>query len=313
MSDLNDDNKSQAEQTNALLRVSRRGFLKAAGILAAAASVGACEATAQQPSPTPTEIPVQNQYPEVPYPPAQPLPENMLTFFSPDEARTVDALVSRILPGSPDDPGAHEAGVVNYIDKTLGFFDGFDEPTYRQAPYAQAYEGDKPPAEDKPQYQVVSVKKDELLRYGFQSIQTPREMYRLGVASVNHYAMDKFKKKFADLSPDQQDQIVADMADDKATGFEHPSGKEFFTRLRNDTINGMFSDPAYGGNKDMVGWTLIGYPGAQRAYTPHDLKTEQPPRPPQSLAMMHDFHPGEPANPNVVLPVSGSDQHRPQH
>jgi len=292
--------------------LSRRGFLKAAGLLTAAGMAASCGAE-PNPNPKPTEVPVQNQYAEVPYPPSTPYPENVLTFFSPDEAKTVEALTARILPGTPDDPGAREAGVTNYIDKMLGFLEGFDEPTYFQPPFAQTYEGDNPPPEaNQPgQYQVVYVKKDELERYGYQSNQRPREIYRLGVASVDRYAKEKFQKKFVDLSEDQQDQIVGDLAEGKATGFDHPSAKDFFKRLRDDTINGMFSDPAYGGNRDMVGWKLIGYPGAQRAYTPHDLKTEQAPRPPQSLAMMHHFHPGEPSNPDVVLPVSGSNEHRP--
>ncbi|MBX6343052.1 MAG: gluconate 2-dehydrogenase subunit 3 family protein, partial [Thermomicrobiaceae bacterium] len=42
-----------------------------------------------------------------------------LQFFSAEEAETVEALAARILPGSPDDPGAREAGVVTYIDRAL--------------------------------------------------------------------------------------------------------------------------------------------------------------------------------------------------
>ena len=38
-----------------------------------------------------------------------------------------------------------------------------------------------------------------------------------------------------------------------------------------DTYEGMFSDPLYGGNRDYAGWKLVGYPGAQRAYTAHEL------------------------------------------
>jgi gluconate 2-dehydrogenase gamma chain len=67
----------------------------------------------------------------------------------------------------------------------------------------------------------------------------------------------------------------------------------------------MFADPVYGGNRDMVGWKLIGYPGAQRAYTPEDIKNERFRLPPQSIADLAAFHPGEHANPNVILPVSG--------
>jgi gluconate 2-dehydrogenase gamma chain len=68
----------------------------------------------------------------------------------------------------------------------------------------------------------------------------------------------------------------------------------------------MFSDPAYGGNRDMIGWKQIGYPGAQRAYTVADMDTEGPVRPPQSLKMLHAFHAGMKANSDVVMPQSGS-------
>ena len=35
----------------------------------------------------------------------------------------------------------------------------------------------------------------------------------------------------------------------------------FFNLLRRNTIEGMFCDPQHGGNVDMVGWQLIGFPG----------------------------------------------------
>ena len=41
----------------------------------------------------------------------------------------------------------------------------------------------------------------------------------------------------------------------------------FFDSLRNHTIEGMFSDPAHGGNRDLVGWKLLGYPGPQPSYS----------------------------------------------
>jgi hypothetical protein len=300
----------QPPPTKGLFQITRRGFLQVAGLVAAAAAgAGILRQRTELPTiPVSTEVPVSSQYPEVPYAPASPPPADILSFFTPHEAKTVEALTARILPGTPDDPGAREAGVVNYIDKKMVFNEGFAEPTYRSAPFAQTYEGDKPP-QNQDTYQVVWVKKDELERYGFQSIHSPREMYRKGLASVDQYAKKQFQKQFVDLSEDQQDQILEDMSNDKAEGFEDPSGKAFFTLLRNDTIDGMFSDPAYGGNRDMVGWKLIGYPGAQRAYTPTDMMTEGEPRPPQSLAMMHHFHPGQAANPDVILPVSGSEEH----
>ena len=41
----------------------------------------------------------------------------------------------------------------------------------------------------------------------------------------------------------------------------------FSTPLRNHTIEGMFSDPAHGGNRDLAGWRLLGYPGPQPSYS----------------------------------------------
>jgi gluconate 2-dehydrogenase gamma chain len=83
---------------------------------------------------------------------------------------------------------------------------------------------------------------------------------------------------------------------------------EFFTMLRDHTIEGMFSDPVYRGNRDLVGWKLIGYPGAQRAYTPLDMQDEGyfTKREPQSIERLHPCSPGKPGHPNVSLPVTGS-------
>jgi gluconate 2-dehydrogenase gamma chain len=141
-------------------------------------------------------------------------------------------------------------------------------------------------------YDFVSVASEQVSRYGYQSVLTPQDLYRRGLESVDAYAQDQFQKNFVDLNEDQQDQILTDMEADKATGFEGPSAVAFFTQLRNDTIEGMFSDPMYGGNRDLVGWSLIGYPGAQRNYTPDDIKNASFKRAPQSLGelMAHEGH-----------------------
>lgn len=320
------------------VRLSRRGFLRGAGIVAAgvgasnliAACTVASNAVAPAATPAPSSgegqlipsspqgiVPLESpssgklvltqQYPEVPFTPAAPPPSGLLRFFSPDEAKTVDALVSRILPGSPEDPGAHEAEVLTYIDNYLSFFGGAVSPTYRHPPFAAKYEGNNPPKSG--QYQVIYVKKDELPRYGHQSAMSPAEQYRVGIGAVDAYSQKKFGgKKFADLSSDQQDQVIGDMANGKMDTLTDPTPHDFFGLLRTDVMQGMFSDPVYGGNKDMVGWKLVGYPGSQRAYTPEDIHNNNFYREPQSIAQLMPFSPGEPSGPNVILPVSGFDQ-----
>ena len=37
--------------------------------------------------------------------------------------------------------------------------------------------------------------------------------------------------------------------------------------MREHTLQGMFSDPYYGGNADFIGWDMIGYPGVRLATT----------------------------------------------
>jgi gluconate 2-dehydrogenase gamma chain len=210
-------------------------------------------------------------------------------FFNIHEAETVDALVSRILPGSADDPGAHEAGVVFYIDDSLGGTNlGYTLKTYTQGPFPVVSEEPLTveAASSRDIYDYVLVSQEQISRYGYQSVMTPQEIYRRGLESVDAYAQSQFEQDFVELSAEQQDQILTDMEADKATGFEGPSGRAFFTQLRNDTIEGMFSDPLYGGNLDMVGWKLIGYPGAQRNYTPEDMKNPDFQREPQSLAQL---------------------------
>jgi len=210
------------------------------------------------------------------------------SFFTEDEAATVDALVSRIMPGDANDPGAHEARVVDYIDRQLhGANLGYDLKTYTQGPFLvtsdQATPVEQTSARD--QYVAIPIATDLESRYGYQSTMTPQQVYRRGLAFVNAYAQSKYKKNFVDLSPDQQDAIVGDLAADKATGFNGPTGKGFFSQLRNDTIEGMFSDPMYGGNQNFAGWNLIKYPGAQHFYSADEIKNGTT-KAPQSLAQM---------------------------
>ncbi len=296
-------------------RVSRRDFLKLSAVVAIGAGLAACEPNSGLDHPGVVSENLSNaaQYPDVPVPPAVPPPPT-LVMLTPEQARTIDALVSRIYPGDPSDPGAHEAGVVNYIDKMLAFHEGGVEPYYAEGPHAKPYEGDQPPPEKADKLGlIIWVKKSELHRYGTQSTLKLLDRYRNGVGYVNAYSKAKYGAPFADLQPSTQDQVINDMINDVAKDFfEDPSDTEFFKMLQTHTIQGMFSDPAYGGNKDMIGWKQIGYPGAQRAFTAEDMNTEGPVRPPQSLAMLKAFHGGMKSNSGVIAPQSGSMEVTPE-
>lgn len=53
-----------------------------------------------------------------------------LEFFTPDEAVEIDAISARIIP-TDSTPGAHEAGVVYFIDRALATFASENQKTYR--------------------------------------------------------------------------------------------------------------------------------------------------------------------------------------
>jgi gluconate 2-dehydrogenase gamma chain len=84
---------------------------------------------------------------------------------------------------------------------------------------------------------------DAPLEFGYQAKATPREIYLDGLKEL---------RGFDRLAPDEQDKVL------QRTERESPL---FFDLLRQNTIEGMFCDPMHGGNIDMVGWQLIGFPG----------------------------------------------------
>jgi gluconate 2-dehydrogenase gamma chain len=51
-----------------------------------------------------------------------------------------------------------------------------------------------------------------------------------------------------------------------------------------NTMEGFFADPLYGGNRNMASWKMIGFPGARYDYRDHiDKHNVRYPRPPVSI------------------------------
>jgi gluconate 2-dehydrogenase gamma chain len=102
-----------------------------------------------------------------------------------------------------------------------------------------------------------------------------RDFYRRGIAQLDAYCQATYKEPFAKLSAARQDEVITALEQGKATGFTWPSAQAFFNTLRTHTIEGMFADPVYGGNKDFAGWRLVGFPGAHPAFTPADMASKE--------------------------------------
>jgi hypothetical protein len=97
-----------------------------------------------------------------------------------------------------------------------------------------------------------------------------------GLAGVETLARTTRNAAFADLAPEVRDELITTMDNGTAAGF--PNARPFFNRVRRLTLEGMFSDPYYGGNKNFAGWDLIRYPGPRLAVAPEDQKMSAPPK-----------------------------------
>ena len=169
-------------------------------------------------------------------------------FFSAAEVAFVDAALARLIPADELGPGAKEAGVTYFIDQQL--FGGFGTMAkmYRQGPHP----------EGTPQQ-------------GYQSPLTPQEIYRAAIREINA----QIGKPFEKLPAAEQDELLRRLEEGKLA-LESVPGRFFFNMLLDNTIEGFFSDPVYGGNRDKLGWKLVGFPGVAAVYTQHVDKHGQP-------------------------------------
>jgi gluconate 2-dehydrogenase gamma chain len=102
-----------------------------------------------------------------------------------------------------------------------------------------------------------------------------QDFYRRGLAQLDVYCRTTYKQPFSQLEPVRQDELITALEQGKAAGFSWPTAQEFFNVVRTHTMEGMFADPIYGGNRDFAGWRLVGFPGAQGNFTPVDLQNKQ--------------------------------------
>ncbi|MGN6701816.1 MAG: gluconate 2-dehydrogenase subunit 3 family protein, partial [Burkholderiaceae bacterium] len=166
--------------------------------------------------------------------PAQPA----YLFLRPDEARFVEAAVARLIPLDANGPGALEAGVPNYIDRQLGGAWGAGERLYRSGPWQPGVPGQ-----------------------GYQLPFTPAELFRNALRAIHDDVQKRRNTTFDKLPGNEQDAYLESLQAGKQDLNGVPA-HTFFESLLALTIEGFFADPIYGGNKDMVSWKMIGFPGA---------------------------------------------------
>ncbi len=101
--------------------------------------------------------------------------------------------------------------------------------------------------------------------------------YVSGLAALDAYAQSSKGAPFAKLNARDQDAVLTALEKNAVTGFR-PNSAAFFDMVRNHTLQGMFSDPYYGGNANFIGWDLIGYPGIRMLVSPDEQSMSKPPK-----------------------------------
>jgi gluconate 2-dehydrogenase gamma chain len=229
--------------------LTRRFMLKATGAIGASmlsAGGGVAEARA----------PGRDASPSGAAPAAPNAPPITYVFLNREEAAFIESAVARLIPADTTWPGALEAGVANYIDKQLAGAWGTGERLYRSGPWRPGT-----PSQ------------------GYQLPFTPAELFRTALAAIDKdlaYAGTPFSR----MNSEQQDAYLRRLeAGDKDLGGV-PS-EVFFEHLWHCTLEGFFSDPVYGGNRNMVSWRMIGFPGAYASYyelvDQHGIKVDRAP------------------------------------
>jgi len=177
-------------------------------------------------------------------------------FLTPDEAAMVEAIVDRFIPGDHLSPGGKEAGCAVFIDRQLAGSYGASSRLYTKGPFMPG-----------------------LPTQGYQGELTPSGRYRLGLTRLAEHVRTHYAgRSFAALAPEQQDEVLTGLESGKieltlTPGF---STRAFFDLMLQNTMEGFFADPLYGGNRGMASWKMIGFPGARYDYRDMIEKHNQP-------------------------------------
>jgi len=162
-------------------------------------------------------------------------------FLTDPETAFLQAAVERLIPADEHWAGAAEAGVVNYIDLQMAGAWGHGEMMYRHGPFRKGT-----PSQ------------------GYQLEYTPAELFRRSISAINeHFSAQG--KSFELLPAEEEDAYLTSLEKGGIDLAGVPSNV-FFDFLLKHTVEGFFSDPLYGGNKNKVGWRMVGFPGAYADY-----------------------------------------------
>ena len=246
------DEKKSVDTTEKALnkKVSRRHFVQGTGLAVGGLILGGGiggyigHTFGWKDEPAPKKEQTAPSAPQVDY------TEAMQFFKRKEDFQVLSAATECIFPEDEHGPGAIGLGVPYFIDKQLAGPWGMNTDDYMKGPFIQPELGQ--PA---------------------QSPLTRQDIFLIGVRKLNEESKTRFEKPFYELGEEQQIEILQDFESGKVE-MNKVSSAVFFAMLRTATLEGAYSDPLYGGNKNMEGWKMKEFPGAQMSYA-HMVEEEE--------------------------------------
>ena len=116
----------------------------------------------------------------------------------------------------------------------------------------------------------------------------PAELYRAGIAATNAHCRKTYGKSFDRLDAKQREEVLVGLSTGKVTFADGLPVRDFWTVLYQTVMEGMFSDPIYGGNRNKAGWRLIGFPGAIAVNRENIVKFRDKPFPTEPVGWLID-------------------------
>jgi gluconate 2-dehydrogenase gamma chain len=211
--------------------IERRRFLLGAGFAGTAVAAGLA------PGLPASEAQAQAAAPPI----ANAEPDTFLVLTETEQA-FLSATADTMIPADELSPSGTDCGIVTFIDRQLASAWGGGAKMYRGGPFQKG----------KPEQ-------------GYQLSLTPREFFQAGIAAANEWSRRTYGKEFDRISVAERNAALTAMQEGKAE-FHGFSSRAFFGQLLTITMQGFFSDPVYGGNRNKVSWKMLGFPGLPATY-----------------------------------------------
>ena len=151
-----------------------------------------------------------------------------------------------MVPADEISPKGTDLGVNIYIDRALAGAWGKGDRLYMQGPWKLGA-----PSQ------------------GYQLPLTPAQLYRAGIAATNAHCRKSYGNTFDRITEAQRQEVLIGLSTGKITFDSGLPVRVFWTTLYQTVVEGMYSDPIYGGNRNKAGWAIIGFPGVIAVHRDH--------------------------------------------